>query len=207
MLSLACAAVFAHASIQFEIPVRFLRPSRIVAMIQGAEGRPALLPDPSVVQADDANWIVRVKGSADEVTQVRYFVKLVDVLKPTMQLKIHVDSPADRFGYDLTTSLRSGQKWRMSEDATGTNVVLSPRLNDDNTCTFFCKVEGAGSKWSTTFRLKEGQVLPFVLGSAIKREVRTDGTKITEKLESVPLPSLTFSYHLEKAKPYVRSKV
>jgi hypothetical protein len=157
------------------------------------------------VTYDDAKWLLRVTGDAEEVSQARYFVKIVDVPHPTIKLLMHVDSPADRFGYDVTASLRSGQKWSLAEDATGLTVGLSPRLNDDSTCTIVCRISSEGAHMETTFRIRPGVVQVLDLG-ARRMDTVLDGAPRKAYTSNVPLPRISFSFQVEKPRPYRREK-
>src|SRR5207249_335595 len=100
-------------SIQFNIPVRNSRPSSIVEIMRGSPEHPALVSPDLRLAADDPARMIHVQGNADEVLAVRQYVHLLDVPHPLLQVKIHIESPADRMGYDVTTAVRSNKKWRM----------------------------------------------------------------------------------------------
>lgn len=198
MLSLACAIAFMPLNAQIAIPVRNGRPSRLVQIMRGGEG-PRMLPDTLHVASDDAAGLIRVNGSVEEAEMVRQFVKELDVPRPMIKVKIHIESPSDHTSYDVTTSVRSNQRWKMTDEESGLSIALEPKLNADRTATLTFRIVHPGGSQEQRVRLKNGQNYPVVLGSSntvnarIVREDEAEGVA-----ESLPNPKLTFQLTLPK---------
>ncbi|MEZ0326158.1 MAG: hypothetical protein ACAH95_09640 [Fimbriimonas sp.] len=202
MLPIICVLATNASQIQFEIPVRNVRPSRIVAMIRGTEEKPSLISASARIEADDAKWTIRISGNADDLMETRKFIKLADVERKSVRVRVQIDSPADRLNLETSTTIPSGNKWRMSEDAINSTIALTPRLNSDGTCTFFLLARFDGGEVDTNFRLRRGELHKIPLGGKRAYEVRQQGEEVALRDRSIAGPTLTISYEDLKQSAY-----
>lgn len=200
MLPFLCALAVTQGSVEFQIPVRNMRASRLAEMLRGSNEYPRFLPAEAQVVSDDERSVVTVRGSGDVLLEATRFAKLVDVPHPMVRLKMHVSSPVDRCDYDVSAGLQSGQMWHMSESMTGMDVGLTPRLSADGSCTLLCEIRHDGGRMVTVFRIKPRQTQTLVLGKKVSAEVYAQDGSRTISLSASRLPSLSFSFTAEK--PY-----
>jgi len=202
MLSFACAiAVLGQSSVEFTIPVRYDTPSHLVELMRGGPGNPPLISTTVRMAAIDSGRIIRVQGTADELMAVRQFVKVMDVVHPKAQIKIHIETPTDRAGYDVTTSVRSNKTWKMSDEATGLTISLNPILGSDNTTTLKFVVDYPGGSREQMIRLKNAE--KYVLDLGTNKSITGWQSKEGEMdvtSEERALPKLTFQVTRTKSK-------
>jgi hypothetical protein len=191
MLPLACVFVLAGQSVQVDIPVAHLRASRVLSMMREGIKGPTLLSASATAEADDTLGMIRVNGSASDITEARKFVHLVDRAQPGIRTRFHIDSAADHYGYDVTTTLRSNQKWLMTDDDLGLTVKVKPRLLDDGSGQYIAIIDFDGGSQQTIFRLKPGQSHQITLGRKIGYEVRTKQGNLKVDVKTAPTPVVT----------------
>jgi len=202
MLSFACAiAVLGQSSVEFTIPVRYDSPSHLVEMMRGGDGHPALVSPSVRMAANDTGRIIRVQGTADELLAVRQFVKIMDVQHALAQVKIHIETPANKAGFDVTTAIRSNKCWKMSDEDTGLSISLCPILASDDSTTLKLVVDYPGGSREQTVRLKNAEKYVVDLGSS--RSVtgwQSNAGEMDAASEDRALPKLTFQITRKKDK-------
>ena len=148
---------------------------------------------PLGISADDAKGCLIVQGSPQTVKDVRDLVKLLDVARKKLSVRVSVDSNADKESYQVSTKIYDRQKWTTGDGDTGIHVSVEPRLNPDHTVTLLVNCERRGSSTlSEVFRMKLGTSHTIGIGGhqaqTLSRE--TDG-KFKMQTSSVPDPKVT----------------
>ena len=147
-----------------EIPVRNRRASTIVQMIERGE-----LIKTKEISANDLRGCVITSGSPDEVKDLQQLVKLFDVVKRKLSVRLDIVSPIDKENYHIVADVYNNDKWKTICGDSGLAVALEPRLNSDGTVTAFLNFDTKeNGTISLVYRMKVGSSHTFSMGSLPK---------------------------------------
>lgn len=173
-------------AVHADVTLRHRRPSVVVAQAKGLGG--AMVPD-------DGRSLVAVSGTPAEVESAKEFLRLVDVPRKTLLVRVTVASPADHFAWTVDARLTNGQVWRTADDETGMEVTLQPRLAADGALNVALLARCRGNGMTSSMRIRKGKDQKIVLGRQIVQEVHVDADAPTSVSPStVPLPTVTVRY-------------
>lgn len=192
MLSLICATAFLQQSTQSTIAIRYSRPSVIVDLLRQNAGGNGIVGDRVHVAANDPEKVVVLQGSVEDLVNVREIVKLLDVARPMLRVKMHIEAAGDR-GYDVTTSVHSSKKWSMTDEDTGLAIGLIPRVNEKGEITLMVSMNYPGGSRDQKIRLKNGEKYTIDLGTnkSVAAWPGQDGS-VDATNEVRTLPKVTF---------------
>lgn len=142
---------FAFAGATEEVKLRFLRPSRVLAML--ASGAPqsagvrlteawgseegGLLPKGVRIKADDARGVLIVYGSAEDANDIRAYVSLFDVQARMLSASVDVVAPLEKYRVNTQTTLKNNSAWEMADGFTGAKFKILVRMNDDSSLSIY----------------------------------------------------------------------
>jgi hypothetical protein len=147
-----------------EIPVHNRRASTIVHMIERGE-----LFKTSDISANDLRGCVITSGSPDELKDLQQLVRMFDVVKRKLSVKLDIHSPVDKENFHIVADVYNNDKWKTICGESGLSVAVEPRLNSDGTVTAFLNFDtkDAGTI-SLVYRMKVGSSHTFSMGSIPK---------------------------------------
>ena len=169
------------------VSLRYRRPSLVVAQAAGMKAR---------FVADDARSVVLVSGTPAQVADAKAFLRLVDVPRKPLRLRVTVDSAADHLSWTVDATLVSGQRWKTSDDETGSEIVLDPRLDAAGRLQVSMIARSRGTELRSTLRLAKGQSRTVELGSALvqRYDVDVEAQKVKLDESGIALPKITLRY-------------
>ena len=143
---------------------------------------------------NDAKSLVTLIGSEEEVKEGREFLRLMDVPRQVLNLRVTVESPVDHLVWSVDARLTNGQLWKTADGESGTEIALEPRLNADGTLEPKLLTRRGGGDFTSHFRLHRGKEFTFDLGRRIIQDVRIEdkATVVSETAE--PLPKVTVRF-------------
>ena len=144
---------------QVEVPLRYRRPSRIIEILERSPSKP-----PNSIEADDIKGFVRITGSSSYIRGIQDLVKLCDLQRQKLSVKVSIDSDIDKQSYDVTTKIYDQQKWKTGDGDTGITLAVEPRLNQDNSVTIMTDLTSPGFpdiRW--VYRARLGTSQTFVV--------------------------------------------
>ena len=169
-----------------EVVLHHRRPSSIVSRAKGLGA--TLVPD-------DSRSLVIITGKSDAVKDAREFLRLMDVPRRSLSIRITVASPADHLVWTVDARLTSGQLWKTADGETGMEIAIEPRLDADGTLNVRLFARRAGGDLTSNFRLAKGKQLTLDLGERIVQNIVVTGGKLDSvKESSEPLPKVTIRY-------------
>lgn len=142
-----------------EVPILHARPSRIVKVL---ETLPAL---PVGMHANDPEGTVTLVGTASGISEIKTRINLFDVEARKVDLDLKVVSPIDHAEWKAKLTITNNRSWTGTDESTGVELKLQPRINDDGTVTVF--VESKNPEFphlSMVFRSKLNEEI--VIGNA-----------------------------------------
>jgi len=153
----------AASSQTVEVPILYSRPSRIVKVLQN------LPPLPLGIQANDEAGTLTLCGSLADISQMKMRINLFDVEAKKVDLDLKVVSPVDHAEWKAQLTMMNNRPWTGNDDATGVELKVVPRLNDDGTVTVFLDAKNADHHVNMVFRskLNETVILGFKAGKWI----------------------------------------
>lgn len=187
---LACHAVGiqsqGHAVV--EIPVHNRRPSAIVQIIERGE-----LTKVTEISANDLRGCVITSGTPEEVRDLQQLVKMFDVVKRKLSVKLDINSPIDKETYHLVGDVYNNDKWKTVCGESGLTVAIQPRLNSDGTVTAFLNFETKDlGKISLVYRMKIGSTHSFNM-----RSVPKESSPETKEARSQKSSDPTLTVHID----------
>lgn len=169
-----------------EVPLHFRRPSAVLATAKGL---------PATLVAFDERGTVQISGAPGDVERTREYLRLIDVPRNSLRLRVTVVSPLDHLTWEVDARLAHGQRWRTADDETGTEITLEPLVSADGTLTVKLLARCRGTELSSTFRLPKGQSRSIELGGVGIRTIRTTPAGETTVTDAQsPLPKITVRY-------------
>ena len=170
MFAFAAVLLMVQGEDKVELPVNFVRPSRIVQMLTALSGgatspSASLLPKGATLSFDDERSVIIVQGlNADGVDSVRRTVGMFDVSPRKILTKVEIQSPWDKFASQSQLELTNNLPTKLSQPTLGWDVAIAGRCNPDGTVTVYLEVDQTspasrlkdGSRVTITFRAKNG---------------------------------------------------
>ncbi len=169
-----------------EVPLRYRRPSVVVAQAKGLG---------ATMIADDVRSRVSVSGTVAQVRDAREFLRLFDVPRRTLIVRVTVSSPIDHLDWTVDARLTNGQRWKTADEETGSEIALDPALSADGVLRVVVFARSGGVELGSTMRLAKGQERSLAFGKRIEQRIdvsRTGKASVTES--GVPLPTVTVRY-------------
>lgn len=170
-----------------EIVLHHRRPSAVLAGIKGSFGA-------SLVAYDDRG-AVGVSGTPKQIENAREYLRLIDVPRQRLLIRVTVTSPVDHLTWEVDVRLTSGQKWRTADEETGTEITLEPRVDANGSLNVSLLARCRGAEMTSMLRLPKGGSRSLDMGDNRVQDVEIDpkGTvKVSEG--KVALPTITVRY-------------
>jgi hypothetical protein len=168
-----------------EITLHHRRPSAVLAGVPGL--RATLVPN-------DDRGTVSISGAPKDVATAREALRLADVPRRTVHLRVTVESPVDHLTWEVDARLVSGQKWTTADDETGAEVVLKPRIDADGTLFVQLLARRGKVELASAMRLNRGQADTLTLGTQIRQKIEVGEKQVKETQSGVALPKITVRY-------------
>lgn len=111
------------------VPVHHTRPSRLIPLLA------QLVPNQKLLEADDEQGLIRVKGSQQLADEVSSYVALFDIKPATLAVLAKVESEVDHSVQALQATCSSNSTFEWSDPDSGIVLAVTPRLNSDGTVT------------------------------------------------------------------------
>ena len=157
---IAAVALQAAAADTTDVDIVNRRPSVIVSQLSGG-----LVPAGCKVEALDESGKIRLRGDARWRQDAVSYIHMFDVKPQIVELAVRVESQIDKTDYRLKLEVPNEQQFSFSENATGLDVTVLPRINGDGTITMFVTANLKGSeKVQTVVRLKQKTFYVFSHG-------------------------------------------
>lgn len=110
-----------------EIAIKHVRPSRLIESLQ----EPSTLEAGVALTADDLRSIIVVEGNTRQVNAAEAAIKLFDVERKSLWLKIKITSKVDKSSYETTVKLGNNQLWTTSDSDSGSTITVKPSVAED----------------------------------------------------------------------------
>jgi hypothetical protein len=171
---------------QVEVMLHYRRPSAVLANVKAVG---------ATLVAHDDRGAVGIAGTPQQIETARSFLKLLDVPRKPLLIRVTVTSPADHLTWEVDARLTSGQRWKTSDEETGSEIALEPRLADDGTLNVKVLARCRGIELTSTLRLPKGGSRSMALGKKIVQDIQVGpGDRVTSSEGGVPLPIVTVRY-------------
>jgi type II secretory pathway component GspD/PulD (secretin) len=174
--------------VSVELKINHRRASQVLEIMERSE-----MIKTVNLNADDLKGCLNIQASPEVVNEVKGIVKLIDVPRTRLSVKVTIDSSIDKEVYQVSTKIFSRQRWTTGDGDTGINLAIEPRLNPDKTVTllFNCERKGSSSL-NEVLRMKLGSSHTFIIGSQTSSSIRLqDDGKISRKTTTLPEPKVT----------------
>ncbi len=159
-----------QGSAQVEIPVHNRRASIILEMIEKGQ-----LSRIEGLKADDARGCVIAPGTPSEVADVQQLVRLFDVARKRLSVKLDINSPQDKETYSVSAKIYNNDAWKSTFGESGLQLTIAPRINADGTVTTFLNMQEKGQpELSFVYRMKTGTTHTFIMSSDPKNPLSVD---------------------------------
>jgi len=193
LFAFALLLTVALAGAAEEVKLRFIRPSRVLAIL--ASGSPlgngarmteawgtkegGLLPEGVRIRADDTRGILIVYGSAEEANEIRSYVTLLDVQPRLLSVSVDVVAPVDKYRVNTQTTIKNNAIWEMTDGFTGAKFSVGVRMNDDLSLSIYLKAGNFERPPSMVLRAKPGQAIDIVFDDLIGDKPMTEPLSIS----------------------------
>ena len=169
-----------------EVVLHYRRPSAILASAKGL--------DATLVAYDDRG-VVGISGSAKDVETARQYLRLADVPRKTLLVRVTVTSPVDHLTWEVDARLTSGQRWRTADDETGAEIALEPRVDGDGSLNVTLVARCRGEDLASRMRLAKGEAKTLAMGAKGVQDVEVGpGDRLSVAGSHVALPTITVRY-------------
>lgn len=140
---------------QAAIPIQYRRASTVLDLFESGKGR--IVAPKATITSDDANSRLIVKGTVQDVADVRKAVALIDVPRLRAELAIDIQAPADKQHYRQTVQLYGGESWTFEQPDLGLKIKIAAgdNLGSRVTLTVLTDYRHHGSV--AKFRLRPGE--------------------------------------------------
>ena len=169
-----------------EVPLHYRRPSAALAEMKGLSAK---------LIAFDARGTVGVSGSPADVEKASRVLRLFDVPRKPLLVRVTVASPVDHLTWEVDARLASGQRWRTADDETGSEVSLQPRVDADGALVVLVVARCRDSKLTSSLRLAKGGSRTLEFGATDVEYIEL-GPKDEVKVKTGKMarPSITVRY-------------
>lgn len=152
-----------------EIPVQYMRPSKLVELLNQAQPS-------TVLSADDEKGVFYVRGDKETVDQYKAIANLFDVKPRRVKVRIEADSQIDRMHSSSETVVANNRPFVFSDQGMDLDVKVASRINDDNTITVFVAPTYAKKSTSVALRVKQNDEFSICLNPDGRLAFVTDGS-------------------------------
>lgn len=138
------------------VPVQNMRPSKMVEILNQIQPS-------TVLSSDDEKGVLYIRAGKETVEQYKAFTNLFDVKPRRVKIRVEADSQIDRSNSTMETVISNNRKFAFSDEGTGLEVQVAPRINDDNTITMYVSPTYAKKTTSVVFRVKQNEGVSLCL--------------------------------------------
>ncbi len=168
-----------------EVALHYRRPSSVLTTLKGLE---------ATLVAHDDRGTVGIVGAPADVEVARQALRLSDVPRKTLLLRVTVESPADHLSWEVDARLVNGQKWRTADEETGAEVALEPWVDASGALSVRILARCGGAEITSQFRIRKGSARAIELGARRTENVEIGLSDVKATGFNVPLPKVTVRY-------------